>query len=87
MKNKMDLIEQIKKGLEDSKTIKAYLINKISYYDFLRNEEKQKIIHQNNFTKNEIDSIIENVKYYNNVIEELAKLINEINKLGLKNYE
>ena len=83
----MNLIEQIKKGLEDSKTIKAYLIAKISYYDFLRNEEKQKIIHQNNFTKEEIKSICDNVNYFNIVIEELAKLIREINNLGIKEYE
>lgn len=83
----MNLIEQIKKGLVDSKTIKSYLIAKISYYDFLRNEEKQKIIHQNNFTKEEIKNICDNVNYYNIVIEELAKLIREINDLKIRYYE
>lgn len=83
MKN---LIEEIKKGLEDSKTIKSYLLNKIMYYDYLRDLEKQKIMKSNSLTKEEIDLIIENVKYYNNVIEEITKIINEINKLGIKNY-
>lgn len=83
----MDLLEQIKKGLEDSKVIRLYLVNKISYYDFLRYNEREKIRKTKILTREETDNIIEKIKYYTNAIEILTNTIKEIDKLGIKNYE
>lgn len=82
----MENLEQLEKDLKNAKTIKSYLLSKISYYDFLMYNEKQKIIKEK-LDKIKTAHIIEMFKYYHEMRDVYVNILNDLEEKGIRIYE
>lgn len=82
-----ETLENLRKDIKNAKTIKAYLISKISFYDTNLYLEKQKIIKSKQLSEEETKHIIEMVNYYSDCIKVTTEILSELIENKIDKFE